>query len=97
MAVTYEHAPDGCYVISRSFRTLGAAARGASLLESVVEAAYGPPEPPPQPVPVIEFEADPKLQALIERSDEEAPLDGLTAGKAYMAEFGANPVDGEGG
>lgn len=47
--------------------------------------------------PTVEFEADPVLQALIERSDEEAPLEGLTAGKAHMAEFGPNPVDGEGG
>jgi len=54
-------------------------------------ARVGQPE-----TPTVEFEADPKLQALIERSDEEAPLEGLTAGKAHMAEFGPNPVDGEG-
>jgi len=46
--------------------------------------------------PTVEFEADPVLQALIERGDEEAPLDGLTAGKAHMAEFGANPVSQRG-
>lgn len=90
MAVTYKHTPDGGYEISRVFRSLPAAMRGASLLESVCEAAYGPPEPPP--VPVVEFEADPVLQALIDRADEEAPLEGLTAGKAYMADFGANPI-----
>lgn len=90
MAVTYKHTPDGGYEISRVFRSLPAAMRGASLLESVREAAYGPPEPPP--APVVEFEADPVLQALIDRADEEAPLEGLTAGKAYMADFGTNPV-----
>jgi len=131
MAVTYEHTKDGGYRVSREFRSLSAAARGASLLESVCEAAFGPPTKPPeireagatsepsaldrylisgavqedanfaarvgQPeTPTVEFEADPKLQALIERSDEEAPLEGLTAGKAHMAEFGANPVSQRG-
>lgn len=42
--------------------------------------------------PTVAFEADPVLQALIDRADEEAPLEGLTAGKAYMADFGANPI-----
>ena len=60
---------------------------GAVQEDANFAARVGQPE-----TPTVEFEADPVLQALIERSDEEAPLEGLTAGKAHMAEFGANPV-----
>lgn len=91
MAVTYKHTADGGYEVSRVFRSLGAAARGASMLESVVEAAFGPPVPPPVEPPVVEFEADPVLQALIERADEDAPVEHLKAGEAYLSDLGANP------
>lgn len=64
---------------------------GAVQEDANFAARVGQPE-----TPTVEFEADPVLQALIERSDEEAPLEGLTAGKAHMAEFGPNPADGEG-
>ena len=76
MAVTYRHTKDGRFLISREFMTLAAAARGAAALEEVSDSGF-------QPAPVIEFEADPVLQALIERSDEEAPVEGLNFDKAH--------------
>lgn len=88
MAVTFERTEYG-YRISRTFQTLSAAASGAAQLESVCEKAFAPAAPA---TAAIEFEADPVLQAMIDRADEEAPLEGLTAGKAYMADYGANPV-----
>lgn len=91
MAVTFERTEYG-YRISRTFQTLGAAASGAAQLESVCEKAFAPAAPAAPATSAIEFEADPVLQAMIDRADEEAPLEGLTAGKAYMADYGANPV-----
>lgn len=77
MAVIYERLPDGRYRVYRDFHSLPAATAAATALESVCEKAFVPVEPEP-----VTFEADPKLQALLERGDEDAPLDGLTAGKA---------------
>lgn len=75
MAVVYERLQDGRYRVYRDFHSLPAATHAATLLEGVSERAFIPVEP-------VAFEADPKLQAMIERGDEDAPLDGLTAGKA---------------
>lgn len=95
MAVTYKHTPDGGYEISRVFRSLPAAMRGASLLESVCEAAFGPPGPPP--VPTVEFEADPLLRELVSRCEaaddpEPATSMGINNGTAYLSDHGPNPV-----
>lgn len=75
MAVIYEQLPDGRYRVYRDFHSLPAATAAATALEAVCEQAYVPVEP-------VAFEADPKLQALLDRADEDAPLEGLTAGKA---------------
>lgn len=72
---------------------VGMAWRALSLLQKHLESEGAPLAPgAATPAQTIEFEADSVLQALIERADEEAPLEGLTAGKAYLADFGANPV-----
>jgi hypothetical protein len=88
MAVTFEQTPTGIR-ISRTFHSLSAAAAGASALEAIAEAAYAPN---PFPPPTATRELTPAAAALIERGDEEAPLSGLTAGKAFLADFGPNPV-----
>lgn len=75
MAVVYERLQDGRYRVYRDFHSLPAATHAATLLEGVSERAFIPVEP-------VSFEADPKLQAMIDRADEDAPLEGLTAGKA---------------
>lgn len=62
---------------------MDAATRAASLPESVRDPAEREP---------VAFEADPKLQAMIDRADEDAPLEGLTAGKA-VAPDPAPPAD----
>lgn len=49
------------------------------------------PFPMPTDVEVV-FEADPKLQALIERTDEDAPLEHLLAGKATPPESDGHPL-----
>lgn len=69
MAVTYQHTATGRYMISREFDTLAAAARGAAALESVSEQAFQPEPAFTGGRPVIEFEADPMLRALVERSE----------------------------
>lgn len=89
MAVTFEQTVTG-YLISREFRSLAAAAAGAAALEGVAESGF---IPVPQPTASIEFEADPKLQAMVERADEDAPLEHLRAGQAYMADMGPNPTN----
>src|SRR5690625_2032312 len=75
MAVVYERLQDGRYRVYRDFHSLPAATHAATLLEGVSERAFIPAEP-------VSFEADPKLQAMIDRADEDAPLEGLLAGKA---------------
>lgn len=79
MAVVYERLQDGRYRVYRDFHSLPAATHAATLLEGVSERAFIPVEP-------ASFEADPKLQALLDRADEDAPLEGLTAGKAVEPE-----------
>lgn len=78
MAVTFQHTAAGRYLISREFESLAAAARGASALESVCEKAF-------QPVPIQapDLETTPKLQAQLDRADEDAPTESLTAGTAH--------------
>lgn len=88
MAVTFEQTPAGIR-ISRTFHSLSAAAAGASALEAIAEAAYAPN---PFPPPAATRDLTPAAAALIERGDEEAPLSGLKAGEAYMADFGSNPI-----
>lgn len=68
--------------------------RALAMLQKELEASGAPIAPGATNVSkaAVAFEADPVLQSLIDRADEEAPLEGLTAGKAYMADFGANPV-----
>ena len=85
MAVVYERLQDGRYRVYRDFHSLPAATHAATLLEGVSERAFIPVEP-------VSFEADPKLQALLDRADEDAPLEGLTAGKA-VAPDPAPPAD----
>ena len=75
MAVVYEKLPDGHYRVYRDFHSLPAATAAATALEAISERSFIPVEP-------VSFEADPKLQALLDRADEDAPLEGLTAGKA---------------
>lgn len=79
MAVIYEKLPDGRYRVYRDFNSLPAATHAATLLEGVSERAF-------IPVERVSFEADPKLQAMLDRADEDAPLEGLTAGKAVEPE-----------
>ncbi len=81
MAVVYERLEDGRYRVYRDFRSLPAATHAATLLEGVSERAFIPVEREP-----VSFEADPKLQAMLDRADEDAPLEGLTAGKAVELE-----------
>ena len=81
MAVTYEKLPDGIYRVYRDFRSLPAATHAAALLEGVTERGFIPVEREP-----VSFDDDPKLQAMIDRADEDAPLEGLTAGKAVEPE-----------
>lgn len=86
---------DGGYSVQTFCPSLPCAMRVVSDILAVNPESFCPPASvaaDPAPTATIEFEADPVLQAMIERSDEEAPLEGLTAGKAYMAEFGPNPV-----
>ena len=78
MAVMYERLKDGRYRVYRDFHSLPAETHAATLLEGVSERAFIPVEP-------VSFEADPKLQAMIDRADEDSPLEGLTAGKAVEA------------
>lgn len=85
MAVVYERLQDGRYRVYRDFHSLPAATHAATLLEGVSERAFIPVEP-------VSFEADPKLQSLLDRADEDAPLEGLTAGKA-VAPDPAPPAD----
>lgn len=68
--------------------------RALAMLQKELEASGAPIAPGATNVSkaAVAFEADPVLQALIDLADEEAPLEGLTAGKAYMADFGANPI-----
>lgn len=80
MAVVYERLQDGRYRVYRDFHSLPAATHAATLLEGVSERSFIPVEHEP-----VSFEADPKLQALLERGDEDAPLESLTAGKANPA------------
>lgn len=88
MAVTFESTSAGIR-ISRTFRSLSAAAAGASALEAIAEAGFIPqPFPPPEAA----RELTPAVEALIERGDEDAPLEGLKAGEAYLADLGTNPV-----
>src|SRR5690554_5660508 len=75
MTAAYTTLPDGRYRVYRDFHSLPAATHAATLLEGVSERAFIPVEP-------VSFKADPKLQAMIDRADEDAPLEGLTAGKA---------------
>lgn len=82
MAVTYQHTATGRYLISREFDTLAAAAKGAAALESVCERAFQPDPAFTGSTATVEFEADPLLQAMLDRADEDAPLEGLTAGTA---------------
>ena len=77
MTVVYESLQDGRYRVYRDFHSLPAATHAATLLEGVSERAFIPVEREP-----VSFEADPKLQAMLGRADEDAPLEGLTAGKA---------------
>lgn len=83
MAVTYQHTATGRYLISREFDTLAAAAKGAAALESVCEAAFDPAPAFTGSTATVEFEADPLLQALIDRADEDAPTEGLNFDKAH--------------
>lgn len=87
MAVTWKQTPDGIE-ICRKFRSLAAAASGASALESVVEAAFGPPFPTPEAV----RELTPAQQALAERQDEDAPLEHLKHGEAFHGTSSDTPL-----
>ena len=87
MTAAYTTLPDGRYRVYRDFHSLPAATHAATLLEGVSERAFIPVEHEP-----VSFEADPKLQALLDRADEDAPLEGLTAGKA-VAPDPAPPAD----
>lgn len=83
MSATCTPTDNGRFRVSRDFASMEAATRAASLLESVRDPAEFEP---------VSFEADPKLQAMIDRADEDAPLEGLTAGKA-VAPDPAPPAD----
>src|SRR5690554_4989548 len=83
MSATCTPADNGRFRVSRDFGSMEAAARAAALLESVRDPVEREP---------VSFEADPKLQALLDRTDEDAPLEGLTAGKA-VAPDPAPPAD----
>jgi len=77
------HLMEGDYV--------GTAWRALALLQKHLEAGGAPLAPgAATPAHTIEFEADPVLQALIERADEDAPVEHLKAGEAYLSDFGAN-------
>ena len=73
--------------------------RALALLEKQLEANGAPIAPGARNVPKAKpFPAaddlpdSPVVAALIEMHDEDAATDGLTAGKAYLADFGQNPV-----
>lgn len=83
MSATCTPTGDGRFRVSRDFASMDAASRAAALLESVSDPVEREP---------VAFEADPKLQAMIDRADEDAPLEGLTAGKA-VAPDPAPPAD----
>src|SRR5690606_749089 len=71
------HLMEGDYV--------GTAWRALALLQKHLEAKGAPLAPGAStPAHTIEFEADPVLQALIERADEDAPVEHLKAGEAYL-------------
>lgn len=71
--------------------------RALASLQKELEANGAPIAPGaknvPKPFPdASDLPDSPVVAALIELHDEEAATDGLTAGKAYLADFGANPV-----
>jgi len=78
------HLMEGDYV--------GMAWRALALLQKHLEAEGAPLAPgAATPEHTIEFEADPVLQELLARADEDAPVEHLKAGEAYLSDFGANP------
>lgn len=71
--------------------------RALASLQKELEANGAPIAPgaknAPKPFPgASDLPDSPVVAALIELHDEEAATDTLTAGKAYMADYGANPV-----
>jgi hypothetical protein len=76
---------DHGYSVQTWCPTLSCAMRVVDEILAVDPDAFGPP---PAAHPAVEFEADPVLQALIERSDEDAPVEHLKAGEAYLPETG---------
>lgn len=78
------HLMEGDYV--------GMAWRALALLQKHLEAEGAPLAPGAvAPERTVEFEADPVLQELLARADEDAPVEHLKAGEAYLSDFGANP------
>jgi len=75
MAVTFETLPSGSIRISRDFRTLAAAAAGASAIERVTDGGYEPIKPIPEPDPQ-------RVDAYLELHDEDEPTSRLKAGEA---------------
>lgn len=76
MSATCTPTDGGRFRVSRDFASMDAATHAASLLESVHDPAGRQP---------VDLDTEPKLQALLERGDEDAPLESLTAGKANPA------------
>lgn len=76
---------DHGYSVQTWCPTLSCAMRVVDEILAIDPDAFGPP---PVAHPAVEFEADPVLQALIERADEDAPVEHLKAGEAYLTETG---------
>lgn len=69
---------------------VGMAWRSLSFLQKHLEAKGAPVAPAARNVPAAAPPLPPSVEALIERSDEEAPLAHLKHGEAYMGEATAN-------
>lgn len=77
MAVTYTHDEStGKHTVSRTFDSPAAAWACARAMERIVESAY-------TPLPSSAPDLSPSAAALIERSDEDAPLAHLKHGEAF--------------
>ena len=75
------HLMEGDYV--------GMAWRALALLQKHLEDEGAPLAPGAvAPERTVEFEADPVLQELLARADEDAPVEHLKAGEAYLSETG---------
>lgn len=83
MAVTYQHTATGRYLISREFDTLAAAAKGAAALESVCEQGFQPEPAFTGSTATVEFEADPLLQAMLDRGRDDPAADALNFDRAH--------------